>query len=412
MDTFAPTMPEDGASSERFLRKRDRILDAAATIMNDSGLKSMTFAAVAEAVGLNTTSVTYYFKRKDLLAAAAIERTIDVLAEQVETAGRAETPDQRVAALLRSYLFQAGEARLGRDRPMALLSDLRAQNDPHRERLSLAHLERVLRPTARFFGDCSDPLNRARAFVMMDTLYWSRAWLPQYSVGDYERIGKRLMELLTHGILPDGATWNAAAPARTPKEESPRNDISPETYLHAATRLINERGYRGASVERIAGELNVSKGSFYHHLQGKDDLVLECFQRSYGRFSQAQRQAINLPGSHRDRLAACLGDLLDIQFEASFPLLRITALQALPTEMRRTVIARSNRMAVRFAGMISDGIAEGSIRPVDPLIASQWVTGLMNSAHDMRFWAAEQPDRDHAIALYSHCIAHGLFAPR
>ena len=33
----------------------------------------MTFADVARRVGLNTTSVTYYFKRKEDLAAAAFE---------------------------------------------------------------------------------------------------------------------------------------------------------------------------------------------------------------------------------------------------------------------------------------------------------------------------------------------------
>ncbi|MDN8891457.1 helix-turn-helix domain-containing protein, partial [Staphylococcus aureus] len=54
-----------------------------------------------------------------------------------------------------------------------------------------------------------------------------------------------------------------------------------QRFLQAATRLINERGYRGASVERIASELNVTKGSFYHHLEAKDDLVLACFRRSF-----------------------------------------------------------------------------------------------------------------------------------
>ncbi len=219
------------------------------------------------------------------------------------------------------------------------------------------------------------------------------------------------MDIFLHGILPEGASWDVRPPLRDAEPPESGPEITPETYLRAATRLINDRGYRGASVERIAGELNVSKGSFYHHLQGKDDLVLECFQRSYGRFSQAQRSAINLPGTHRDRLAACIGDLLDIQFDADFPLMRITALQALPPDLRRVVLARSDRIATRFAGMIADGIAEGSIRPVDPLIASQWITGLMNSSHDMRFWAADQPSRAEAMRLYAHPIAHGLFAP-
>ncbi len=54
-----------------------------------------------------------------------------------------------------------------------------------------------------------------------------------------------------------------------------------ETFLIAATRLINERGYRGASVEKISERLNVTKGSFYYHHDTKDDLVVACFKRSF-----------------------------------------------------------------------------------------------------------------------------------
>lgn len=412
MDTPA-TIDAEATSdaSPRFVEKRDRIIDAAATLINDHGLKGLTFVKVAEAVGLNTTSVTYYFKRKEMLAAAAIGRTIDMLAGLIETAGAADTQRDRVRLLLKLYLTQAGHARLGEARPMTILSDMRAMDDPQRARLTEAYYARISHGAARLFGDPAEALNRARGHILLDGMFWSRAWLAKYSVGDYERIGTKLMQLFDHGILPDGAEWDVTAPPRDAPAGGP-DDITPETYLRVATRLINERGYRGASVERIAGELNVSKGSFYHHLQGKDDLVLECFRRSYGRFSQAQRRAINLPGTHRDRLAACLGDLLDIQFDAQFPLVRITALQALPTDLRRIVLARSDRMATRFAGMLSDGIEEGSIRPLDPLIASQWLTGLVNSAHDMRFWAGEQADLAKAVALYTHPIARGLFAPR
>ena len=402
--------PQATGTSARYRRQRDRILDAAATLINDRGLMGLTFGAVAEAVGLNTTSVTYYYRRKELLAAAAIERTIDVLAGHIELAAREPDPVSRVRVLGRAYLEQSGNARLGQSRPTALLSDLRALDDAHRRPLAEAYLSRVFRPASRLFGDERDPLNRARTHVMLDALYWARAWLGKYSVGDYERAGRRLMQIFTHGLLPDGVAWPAPEISPEPPQTVPA-EITPETYLRTASRLINELGYRGASVERIAGELNVSKGSFYHHLQGKDDLVLECFQRSYTRFSQAQRRAINLPGTHRDRLAACMADLLDIQFEGSFPLVRITALQALPIEARRRVLARSDRMATRFAGMIWDGIEEGSLRPVDPMIASQWITGVINSAHDMRFWAMEQPDRAAAIRLYTHPIAHGLFTP-
>ncbi|KAJ8135040.1 hypothetical protein OY671_011747, partial [Metschnikowia pulcherrima] len=67
--------PEEDTSTKRFRAKRDAILAAAAEAINEQSAKGMTFADVARRVGLNTTSVTYYFKRKEDSAAACFEHT-------------------------------------------------------------------------------------------------------------------------------------------------------------------------------------------------------------------------------------------------------------------------------------------------------------------------------------------------
>ena len=72
------------------------------------------------------------------------------------------------------------------------------------------------------------------------------------------------------------------------------------------------------------------------------------------------------------------------------------------------MIDRSNRIARRYAGMLSDGVAEGSIRPVDPLIASQSLMALQNAAFDMRKWASAMP-RERAVAAVRLDLCFGLF---
>ena len=69
-----------------------------------------------------------------------------------------------------------------------------------------------------------------------------------------------------------------------------------ETFLTAATRLINQRGYRGASVEKISAELNVTKGSFYHHNDAKDELVVACFERTFDVMRRVQSAGPERPG--------------------------------------------------------------------------------------------------------------------
>ena len=91
--------------------------------------------------------------------------------------------------------------------------------------------------------------------------------------------------------------------------------------------------------------------------------------------------------------------------------MRTTALSGLTPEVRAAMVARSNRIARRYAGLMSDGIAQGSVRPVDPLIAAQTLMALQNAAFDMRKWASTMP-RERAIAFYASTLAFGLFDDR
>jgi len=408
---------EQPRASDRFQKTRARILDAAARLINERGVRGLTFVAVGEAVGMNTTSITYYFKRKEQLAVAAIEQAIDTLDQMILTATEEPTPDARVSKLIRLRLEHGAAVRRGTKPMIAVLGDLRAIEETERERL-LKRYQVMIWRVGRFFGPMDDTLTSNRRIaagqVLLDVIHWMRAWLPQFDLGDFDRIHDRLMDLLRHGFAPEGARWNARdITPFGPLEMQPIADEDSQTaYLRAATVMINDRGYRGASVDNIAGKLKLSKGSFYHHMDSKDELVLNCFRSSYARLLQHQNDALALQGSYWDKLTACIADLLTTQFEGQFPFLRTTATQALPAGLRENVFRHSAQVANRFAGMLSDGIAEGSVRAVDPVIASQCLLALINSSYDLQQWARRMPSADIAVEVYAATLAFGLFDER
>ena len=67
------------------------------------------------------------------------------------------------------------------------------------------------------------------------------------------------------------------------------------------------------------------------------------------------------------------------------------------------------RLSERFAGLISDGIADGSIRPVDPMVAAQLVNGMVNAAAELRRWAPEA-DEQTASELFARPLFDGLWS--
>lgn len=401
---------EARGETKRFKAKRDAILAAAADVINEQSAKGMTFADVAQRVGLNTTSVTYYFKRKEDLAAAAFEVTLDRLDEMLDEAHREATAEARVARYLSINMERLARIHRGEEKAFAILSDLRAMEGEMRQQL-MARWQQIFRRTRALWGETGSrtetDLRGARAHVLLENTFWLPAWLVRYELDEYPRVEARLMDVFRHGIAAEGDTW---APRMLDLEHD-EAEPGREAFLLAATRLINELGYRGASVQKIASELNVTKGSFYHHLDAKDELVIECYKRSFDIIADAQRLADDMPGSQWQRLTSIIATLLDVQFSERGPLLRTTALSGLPPRVRSAMVDRSNRIARRYAGMLSDGIAEGSIRAIDPLVASQTMMALQNAAFDMRKWASTMP-RDKAVAFYASTIVFGLFDDR
>src|SRR5690606_8520747 len=103
-----------------------------------------------------------------------------------------------------------------------------------------------------------------------------------------------------------------------------------DRFLRAATDLLNEKGYRGASVNRISARLNVTKGSFYHHIEHKDDLILACFERTLTAVRRATTEAQALPAAGWEQACAMARSLACLQTSGLGPLLRVGALGALP----------------------------------------------------------------------------------
>ena len=118
----------------------------------------------------------------------------------------------------------------------------------------------------------------------------------------------------------------------------------------------------------------------------------------------------NSSGDYWSRLSSVLHELIEVQFFDDMPLLRTTALQALDSEHKRDVVTRSNRLARRFAGMLIDGIADGSVRPIDPLVASQIIMSTLNGAYEARRWADRFDQPEDAIRTYVSTLCEGMLA--
>jgi AcrR family transcriptional regulator len=399
-------------ATDRFERKREAILDAATEILNRKGVKGLTLGVAAAAVDLSTTSVTYYFKRKDDLAAACLMRGIEALQWMIEQALAEPAREARLKKLLTLHIDRLHMTAVGEAPPLPVLSDVRALNEPRRTEVRKAY-GRMWRKLREIFETPDlEWLTRgrrsARAHMLLEQLLWAPGWIEKYDPEDYGRVRDRMYDILVNGLAADDSGWGPSPLPVSELAPRDRQEMSRETFLLAATRLINARGYKGASVDKISAELNVTKGSFYHHNEAKDDLVVACFERTFEVMTRVQRLAMALPGDQWGRLSSAAAALAEYQLSEHGPLLRMSALSALPEPIRRQMVQHSDRVSDRFASMISDGIAEGSIRPVDPFIAAQMLNATLNAGAELGYWVPGVSQKA-APAVFARPLLMGIF---
>jgi AcrR family transcriptional regulator len=262
-----------------------------------------------------------------------------------------------------------------------------------------------------FDGEGAPPLTRAqrnaRAHLLISAMHGVRHWIDHYEPEDYRRVADRIGDILINGLAAPRSAWQ---PTVLPHMTWPSaEEVSPEAFLRSATILINEQGYRGASVEKISARLNVTKGSFYHHNDNKDDLVAACFERTFAVVRQVQQAAEAAGETGWDRLCAATSELIRYQLSDQGPLLRISAFSALPEGLRGETKRTMDRLAQRFGSFVVEGMIDGSIRPLDPFVAARVVDSAINAAAELERWISGVT-RESAADIYAKPLFTGVFS--
>lgn len=376
----------------RFQKKREAILNAAARQFNALGVRGATLSEIAASVGLATNSVTYYYRKKEDLAAACLLRAIARFAALAHDAAGEATVAQRLRRFLQLHAQLLADIELGRQDPMPPFGDLRALPSPQLDTVHQAYTDMFRQVRSLFRGEETAHWPRetlhARTHMLLSLVHWMPGWFTRYEESDYARMADRTADVVLHGLGAPGTAWRGAELGlawRTAATPGPT-----EAFLRAATALVNEQGYRGASVDKISARLNVTKGSFYHHHDNKLDLISACFERTFALFRQALSAAEAKGGSGWTRACATALALLRFQRSEEGPLLRMSSASALPAAADREQVQRAmERLTERMGGVLVDGLVDASLRPQDPAVAAHVVMAMINAAADLHQWVPD-----------------------
>lgn len=161
----------------------------------------------------------------------------------------------------------------------------------------------------------------------------------------------------------------------TPLPARPR-----EAELHAtATRLFRQRGYHATSMQDLGEALGMNRGSLYHYIAGKDELLWAILNRALDLLEERVLPLLASDASPVDRLTDAIREHLRVAADHADELSLIQIeLRALDADRQRRIIARRNAYEARWRGAIEAGIADGSLRPVDVRLAGIGILSACN----------------------------------
>lgn len=171
-----------------------------------------------------------------------------------------------------------------------------------------------------------------------------------------------------------------------------------QDVLEAAVRVFHKKGYASASIQDIADEVGVLKGSLYHYIDSKEDLLARLFEDSAGHFLAMLDEASSLDAPSVERLRR-------FAYSCSFWYLqnieRVTIYanewKHLTGKRLKVVVGIREDYERRLANLIGEVKDAGEARPdLDVNFATYYIFGALNGLPD--WYRRRGPDPAERIA--------------
>ncbi|HUR96650.1 MAG TPA: TetR/AcrR family transcriptional regulator [Pyrinomonadaceae bacterium] len=137
--------------------------------------------------------------------------------------------------------------------------------------------------------------------------------------------------------------------------------------LDAADRLLARNGYKKMTIDDLAAEVGIGKGSVYLHFTSKEEIALSHIDAIIERVKARLDQVAQKKTSYESRLKEMLIERVTCRFDSVQHYTQ--SLNDILSKIRPSLLERRKRYfdeeARIFAALIKDGIADGSFAKVN-----------------------------------------------
>jgi TetR/AcrR family transcriptional regulator len=146
--------------------------------------------------------------------------------------------------------------------------------------------------------------------------------------------------------------------------------VSPARILAAAADEFAERGFAGARVDRIARRAKVNKAMLYYHFHSKQGLYRTLLRRVFTDAAARMRAIADAPGPAPAKIDGVIAAFADfIREHEFFAAIMLREVAEGGAHLDRETLGALAGVPRAFFAILQDGIAQGEVRPVHPMVA-------------------------------------------
>jgi len=405
----------------KHVQKREAILSEAAKAFNLQGIRVTTLFDIAERLKLTKTTLYYYVKSKEELIYQCYLSSCYKLGELFEEAESSQGSGQeKLAVFIRAYFRTWKAIATGQQPHYAMLTEIRALKKAHRREVAALYSVLFKRMKSIIQSGMSDGSIVARhsldtALAMFGLVQMTVLWLPKITLEEFDQAAESFSDLVFRGIATGDEFLTGSLPCIPVMpisfEQQAQSFRKQEAFYKTGSAFFNRKGFKGTSLDEIADALDVTKGTFYYHIKDKEELLFHCFQRSLSIIKNMQDLAENNARNGLEELQFCTYYLFHIQNGDAGPLIRFNLIPSLSKSQKREVVGEINALSRRFGNMIRKGMADGSIRQLDPFIAEQVLNTAINISVELQ-WMRPIEDIGEAYQSYFKFYFTGIAESR
>lgn len=180
------------------------------------------------------------------------------------------------------------------------------------------------------------------------------------------------------------AGLTSGARARPPKRRrEPEGPSRFEEIVDAAARLFAEKGYAATSIQDVAEQVHLLKGSLYHYINTKEDLLYAVIEEAHSQTARVGEAALAMQGDAAAKLTFVVRRHL-LSATVNRDKLRVfyTEAAALSPQRLADILEDRDSYEHSLRTLIRLGQAEGVFAAhLDPNLTVIAILAILNSVH-------------------------------